>query len=186
MTSNLAFCPWGSPSQRSGPRKAHRAWSGWGGAGRAPTGPTGTLHPDHPLHTPCRGVPGPASLSGLALGLSDPARWVPGIALLLPTRYSPPWYTPGTHVRLTVVPGTVWVTPGTCTYDRFWDTQGEPRGLRTQPVIRVPGWFILLRRFTRPFDWVLTEFRTSFTVSRTCFTVFRTSFTVFRTCFTEY
>ena len=67
-------------------------------------------------------------------------------------------------------------TSGTCTYDRFQDLVGEPRGVRTQPVFRVPGWFILVLRFRRPFDWVLLS-------SGPCFTEFSTWFTEFWTLF---
>ena len=99
------------------------------------TGPW-TLHPDHPLH-PLQGVPGPASLSGLARYGSLGSWVVP--------RYYHPVYPPWYHTRYplhrptlsscTTPPGHG--TTGTCTYGRFGTTVGEPRGIRTHTFLRV-------------------------------------------------
>ena len=68
------------------------------------------------------------------------------------------------------------------TYDRFEDTVGEPRGMGTHPGLRVPGCFIQLLRFTRPFDWIIDRF----TEFMTRFTEYWTRFTEFWNRFTEY
>ena len=57
------------------------------------------------------------------------------------------------------VPETVYGTPGTCTYDRFWHHVGEPRGSRTHPYLGSQASYIQLLRFTRPFDWVFLRNR---------------------------
>ena len=111
-----------------------------------------------PTPAPPRGFRGPLRcLQGLPeqSGLA-------GYTPVLPTRIThpvyPPWYPPGAHAgaqrRCWTMPGTT----GTCTYDQFGDTVGEPRGTRTHRYFRVPGWFIQVYWFTRPYDWVLTLF----------------------------
>ena len=57
------------------------------------------------------------------------------------TRYTtlpvPTWAAPRLlHVRLTAVPLPGRVTTGTCTYDRFRASQGDPRGVKRTPVPR--------------------------------------------------
>ena len=95
---------------------------------------------------PCRGGPAPCGRWSAGTDLSA-SRWLGVHTPALPTRCThpvyPPWYPPGpSHTELmhhTTVAG----TPRTCTYDRFGDSVGEPRGVRTQPCFRVPDWFIL-------------------------------------------
>ena len=171
--------PAGAPT---GPWLA-RVGRGLGGRTSAPS----NARPQNPPTPAPTGLPGPASLV-----LGPPraagclvAGYYPGPPTRIPTPVYPPWYP--TRYAPTSAPSPVhtagYGTTGTCTYDRFWTPRGEPRGIRTHPYFRVPGWFIPVGWFTRPFDWVFRGFMTSFTVFRTCFTVFRTLFTEFRTLF---
>ena len=116
----------GTAGDRPGPK---------GGLGACPPSPVRPSYSDHPLQ-PC-GLPGPAPLS---LYLSS-SSW-------LGTRYTPPsthpLYPSQVPTRCTapldVAAVGYWVSLGACTYDRFEDVLGEPRGLRTHPVFRVPDW----------------------------------------------
>ena len=49
---------------------------------------------------------------------------------------------------------------GACTYGRFRRSVGEPRGMRTQPVLGSQAGLYSSGWFTRPFDWVWTCFMT--------------------------
>ena len=52
-----------------------------------------------------------------------------------------PVYPPSTHpVPIPTLPCTKLTVQYTVPYTRFWDPEGEPRGIRTQPVLRVPDW----------------------------------------------
>ena len=95
-----------------------------------------------PTPAPWQGLPGPASLYLHLSSSSRLGRWVPGIAPLPPTRYTPPWYPPSPVHHLPCTKLTVQYTvPNT----RFWDTVGEPRGMGTQPALWVPGRLFSLR-----------------------------------------
>ena len=113
-----------------------------GGTRRVPTGPRrggtgpGRAPEAYPTHSrPCAGPSG-ARFAGYA---SPRAAW-------LGTGITPPPYLPGPIPRYThpvPYPPVTRTTPvtsttGACTYDRFWDTVGEPRGLRTHARFRVP------------------------------------------------
>ena len=135
----------------------------------------------HPLQPPW-GFRGPLRCTGVFLA----ACWLgTGYTPALPTRLYPPWYPPGAHAGAQRRCCDVLVTTGTCTYDRFEDPVGEPRGLRTHPGLRVPGWFILYLGFTRPFAVVSTEFMTGFTELWTRITELWTRITELWTRITE-
>ena len=111
--------------------------------------------------TPARWASGARSaVSGLRL-VSGPGCWV------LP-RYThpythplyPPVYPPCTVAASCTTPSG---HPRTCTYDRFGHPVGEPRGMGTQPVYRVPAVKYSILWFTRPFDWVYACFIHCFT-----------------------
>ena len=123
--------------QRSGPRSAAE-WVVWSSER------TRCTHPPTPAPA---GLTGPASLVGLLLAAGG---WV--------YRYYPPWYPP-THTP-------PWYPPvhsppstarcgalGACTYDRFGNTVGEPRGLRTHPYSGPQTGLLRFSRFARPYDW---------------------------------
>ena len=121
----------------------------------------GTAHPPH-HSAPCRGY-GPAPLGGWTLRLSDLGSWVvPGIATLVPTRYThpvyPPRHPPDTARRAHPGPTTVHGTLRTCTYDRFRPVLGEPRGVEYSAVSGSQTGLYCIYRFTRPFDWVLDRY----------------------------
>ena len=59
--------------------------------------------------------------------------------------------------------GTVYGTADACTYDRFWEAVGEPRGLRTHPGFRVPGWLYTVLEAGPCLHGRLTEFSLCFT-----------------------
>ena len=107
-----------------------------GGSWEPPPSPVRPLHPDHPLQ-PLAGAYGARfAVRACSSGKAVPG-WVPGIALPVPTRYTRPCthpdrtQDPSSSVTPRVTTGRG--TPGTCTYDQFRDTVGEPRGSRTQP-----------------------------------------------------
>ena len=148
------FARGAAPSQPpAGGRARPQGVVGTGNSGgrtwvREGVGPT---TPDHPLQ-PLQGFRGPLRCPVL-LGTS--ARWLGS------TPVYPPWYPPS-HTPPNTHPGTPHVmaarvhreygTPGTCTYDRFWDVVGEPRGVEHSPLFRVPAGLYSILRFTRPFD----------------------------------
>ena len=119
------------------------------------------LLPDHPGHcpgpAPCGRCPA-RDTSARADGWLGMSRYYPpGIPHPGTTPVYPPWYhPPAPHVTAARVHHGRGAT-GTCTYDSFEHVVGEPRGVEHSRVFRVPGWFILLLRFARPFDWVLTS-----------------------------
>ena len=55
--------------------------------------------------------------------------WVPGIALPVPTRLYPTPVVPSRHARAVASGACAGSARGACTYDRFWDRVGEPRGV---------------------------------------------------------
>ena len=155
------------------------------------TGPTGTLHPDHPLHPPPagEGFRGPLRCQGLLVVSDLGCRWAP----VLPTRIThpvyptlvPPWdRTPPADM---LVPGTntVYRSLGSCTYGRFWDGLGEPRGVEYRPVSGSRDWFIQYLRFTRPFDWIIDCFRPVLLSYGPVLLSYGTRFTELWTRFTE-
>ena len=110
------------------------------------------LHPDHHSR-PLQGLPGPLRCLGLLLGLSGPWR--------LGTRYYPPCI-PTRIPALVPYPATRhrYRTPrrglGNTRNSQFWDPVGEPRGVRTQPVIGSQTGLYCIWDITRPFDWFMT------------------------------
>ena len=109
MWWNLALCP---RRTREGPCQGDRpgpGLQGQGGSGRTWIWSylrfaKGRSYPTHPPPTPGPvGLPGPAPLG---MGSSGPQReqWlgVPVYPTLVPTRYTPPWYTPDPYPPLTV------------------------------------------------------------------------------------
>ena len=84
------------------------------------------------------GPPGPLRWE---LTLLEQRGWVPGITHpvyppCIPhrgTTLGPYWRLHGSHVTAGTVRGSL----GTCTYDRFEDTVGEPRGIEHTPIFRV-------------------------------------------------
>ena len=144
-----------------------------------------------PTLPPAGGGPVPCG-HWLAARTSARAGWLGDLVLptRLPTRYTHPGTAPGPLHGPSdmLVPGTntVYGHPRTCTYDRFWSTVGEPRGLEHTPVSGSRTGYIQLLRFARPFDWVSAKNILSFTEFSTCFTEFVPSLTEFSTCFTDF
>ena len=94
----------------------------------------------HPASDPPALQAGPLPLvAGRRVGsalqwLGTPPVYPPVIPTRLPTLYTHP-----------VPPMPVHPADGcTSVNSHFWTLVGEPRGVRTQPVYRVPGWFIPL------------------------------------------
>ena len=145
MSWNLALCPRRGLGQRSGPRRPRGPEWVVPGLGRtsqdqyAKGSPTPA--PTLPLQGRARSL-----CSLVLLRLSAVVGWLGTRYTLRYTHpYTRPQYPPGAipsavH-RCYRVPGTV----RACAYDRSGPVLGEPRGSRTQPVFRVPDWFIELR-----------------------------------------
>ena len=167
MRSNLALIGPEAALLGRGPRPSGAGPEGlqgleWWGLGARANGSMGAAaRPPTPAPV---GLPGPAPLSGLRFTVMDPGyRYVP----VLPTRYThpayPPWYRTQPSRTVAASCTTLSGHPRTCTYDRFWTPEGEPRGVRTQPVLGSQAGSNLYIRFTRPFDWVLLRNRPCFT-----------------------
>ena len=147
MTWNLALIGQEAGSRaRTGrdPQGTDRAPQGWSwSCGRA-------LHPWTTHSSPCR-----ASGARFAVhGLRFPGCWAcpgithPGTHPLYPTLVLPRCTAP-----LDVAAVGYWVSLGACTYDRFWQGVGEPRGVEHSLVSGSRAGLYLYLRFTRPFDW---------------------------------
>ena len=84
-----------------------------------------------PTPAPWQGLLGSASLSAG----SPRAKWAGWVTPVLPTRYTHPAIPPRYHTPppTPLCPHTTAVhhTPTACTYDRFWTSVGEPRGVNT-------------------------------------------------------
>ena len=101
-------------------------------------------------------------------------------------RYSPPYYHPVYPPWYHTPPGdlsqrmhhsTVAGTTGACTYDRFGDTVGEPRGIRTHCIWHCLALFGTVWPLLALFGTVLTLFWHCFTEFSTCSTEFRLELT---------
>ena len=127
---------------REGPR-GHRPGPQGGDIPVPPTVSRDTRPDPMTTHShPLQGCPGPASLSwGLPRAVLG--SWVVPV---LPTRYTHPavpYPVPSVPSHTELMHHTaVLSTTSTCTYDRFEDTVGEPRGTRTHVGFGVPDWFM--------------------------------------------
>ena len=111
---------------------------------------------DHPLR-PLQGLRGPLRCPGTSLKRAV-AGWV------VP-RYSPPGthpvYPPGMYpARTWTLPTSAYPKVGHCSDSRFWDTVGEPRGMETHPVFRVPDWLYTVFSLKAGLHGRLTGFST--------------------------
>ena len=141
-------------SRPFGCKAAIRAQDREGTAGDRP-GPEGVVL--RPPPSPC--APGPryhplrppAGAYGARFAVSgtSPGSWVvPRYSPSCTHPVYPPWYTHpartwglhGSHVTAGTVAGVL----GACTYGRFETPVGEPRGMRTQPVLGSPAGYIQL------------------------------------------
>ena len=121
---------------------------------------------------PLQGSTGPASLSYAPL--------YRGTSSWLGTRYYPPVYPPCiptryAHPARTTLQTTRYTPGAHRSYSRFWTTVGEPRGMRTQPVLGSQDWLYTVFEGYEGLHGRLTGFTTVLTV----FTEFRTCFTLF-------
>ena len=163
MTESRRLLPRGQVPPPSRPETGRAGWPDrpgpQGGLRTAYTGPyvrcTRTTHSG-----PLQGPTGPASLYGLA-PRAKRAGWVY-------PRITHPVYPPCTHPARTAGPVdqhgrrparctmTVDGTTGTCTYDRFEDALGEPRGVEHTLYFRGPDGILngpCFTRFAPDYDW---------------------------------
>ena len=73
---------------------------------------------------------------------------------VLPPGTPTPYTHPGTIPVPVHLPTHVRHAGTDCSYTRFRDTVGEPRGARTHPVSGSQAGLTSILRFTRPYDWV--------------------------------
>ena len=145
MCRNLALCPGRQGPVQGGPSRPDRAPQGWY---RSRTGAHGSQYvrlPDTTHSSPPGASGARSAVSGTLLEQSGtPLGSTPVLPTLVPTQYTHPG-TPQAppHVTAARVHHGHRVT-GTCTYDRFQTVQGEPRGIRTHPVFRVPGPYLVV------------------------------------------
>ena len=158
---------WPGGGERSGTSEAGpgrpEAWSGWvPELGRA-------LQSVPP-------TPAPVGASGARFAVRTSAFQGAGwtrYSLPLPTRYTHPGYPPGTIPHPYTSPPHHTGHPSHVLYSTFWDTVGEPRGSRTQPVSRVRDrLYTVIYRYTG-----LHGRLTGFSLRINCFTEVRTCFT---------
>ena len=120
--------------------------------------------PRPPTPAPCRGLRGPLRCLGLPRAVQGCTRYsTHPVPTRIPTQYThpaPSTVPHGSHVTA----GTVRVTSGTCTYDRFGHPVGEPGGSRTHTGFRVPGRLYTVIYRIRGLHGRLTEFYDCFTM----------------------
>ena len=140
------FARGASHDQRSGPDR--REW--WVMVQRA-----SELDP-HPLQ-PLAGAYG-ARFAGIYLSSSS----VVGYRYTPPRTHPSPIPVPSTRPYRTpcTACSSVLLVPGTCTYDRFWDVLGEPRGLEHTAVSGSRTGLLRFIDFARPYDWIIDCFMT--------------------------
>ena len=131
---------------------------GSSGPDRAPQGwvrTDGALCRYPPTPAPLLGASG-ARFAGICSAYGSPSL-AAGHGITHPVY--PPWYTHPARTTLVPTrhaPSTLQLTG--CTDTRFWDTVGEPRGMRTHRVSRVPGRLYTVFEVWEGLHGRLTEF----------------------------